>query len=246
MYVTYGSYRHDDNTVTLSAYHVRSQYSPRHAKYCTSYEVHLHGQLIVNDPSLTTPAQLQAAQAEKISALINAYSENDKDFSFFHDDGTKTRHSLTTGNALNGVQVKARSWPKGDEAEYATLRTFYIVLEATYDDVEAELMTYSEQFHYIGTGGPKYSVTETYNGPVYELEATRTAQRMIQTGHAVGWSGYPLVHINPFFPQWEHLDRREVVVHHPMRYRNAFRQYAVNWKFDHTLPSPINGVPIPR
>lgn len=246
MYATYGSYRHDDNTVTLAGYHVRSMYSPRHAKFCTEYEIHLRGQLIVNDPSILTPSQLQSAQAAKISALIDAYSDNNKDFSFFHDDGTKTRHSLTTANALDGVQVKARSWPEGDGAEYATLRSYYIILSAAYDDIEAELVSYTETFHYVGTGGPRFAVEETYAGPVYVPECLATSQRMVQTGSAIGWSGYPLVHMNPYYPQWEHLDRREVRVHHPQRHRNAFRMYQIDWKFDHTLPTGTSGVPIPR
>lgn len=246
MYAQYGSYVHDANTCTLSQFLVRQLYSPRHARYATMYSVTLNGQLIVNDASITTPSALQAAQYSKISALINAYSQNYQDFKFIQDDGTVTRHSLINANSLSGVQVVHRSWPQGDGAEYATLRSYTIILQALYDEEESELFDYQEYFHYIGNCGPRWTMDDTWDGPVYQMTYPATHQKMIQTGSAVGWKGYPLVHINSFYPQWEHTDRRVVSVGHPQRFANGFRMFPVQWKMEHSLPTYNQGVPIMR
>ena len=224
-------------------------YSPRHRRYATMYEVHLNGQLIVNDPTITTPDALQDAMYTKINALINAYSTNYQDFSFYHDDGQKTRHSLDSASSLTGVQVRHRSWPEGNAAEYATLRSYSIILTAMYDlgdDTEDQLFEYKEKFNYIGTTGPQWVMKDTWDGPHAQLVYPRTHQRMIQVGSAIGWAGYPEVHVNSFYPAYEHEDRRMIERDHPTRFKNGFRLYPIHWKFDHSLPTGNRGAPIPR
>lgn len=246
MYAQYGNYVHDANTVTIARYMVRQHYSPRNKRYAAEHTVELVGQLIVNDPSLTTPAQLQAAQYDKISALINAYRDNYKDFKFFHDDGTLSRHSLINADSLSGVHVVHRDWPQGNGAEYATLRTYSITLTALYDDVEAELMSYEESFQWIGNTGPQWELVDTVDGIVRVSGAPVTHQKMIQRGSAMGWDGYPLIYINSFLPTWEHQDRRQVVVSHPQRWANGWRLYPVQWVMHHSIPFYTQGVPIRR
>jgi hypothetical protein len=248
MYCTYGGYRHDDNSVTLASFLVRPRFSPRGRRISTIYEVHLNGELINNDPTLTTPALLQAAMATKISALINAYSENYKDFFFRHDDGTATRHSLISADSISGVHVTHRSWPNGsgEHGQYATLRDFEIYLTAEYLEEESELIAYNEWFHFHSTGGPMWKVDNTWDGPNYQLIYPTTFQTVIQKGSAIGLRGYPLIYINSFFPQWEHVDRRQVEVGTPRSYRNGWIYYPIEWTFHHSLPFGTSAVPIPR
>lgn len=254
MYATYGSYRHDDNTCTVSEFMVRPMYSQRQRRYATAYRVTLNGQLIINDPSITDPATLQSQQNDKISALINAYKDNYKDFKFFHDDGTLSKHCLLNANSLTGVQVKHRSWPTGDAAEYATVRSYTIILEAMYDDLDVnssgqitgELLEFREQYMWIGNGGPKWELSDTVFGPRFNPIYPSTQQRMIQVGTAIGWDGYPFVHMQPFAPQWEHQDRRVVRVDHPQRFAQGFRAFPLHWEMHFSFPSYTQGVPLPR
>lgn len=254
MYCTYGSYRHDDNTCTISEFMVRPMYSARQRRFATSYRVTLNGQLIITDTSITDPVTLQATQNEKITALIDAYRDNYKDFKFYHDDGTESKHCLINANSISGVQVKHRSWPTGGMDEYSTVRSYTIILEAMYDDLDVsangqvtgELLEFREQYMWIGNCGPRWVMGDTLFGPRWQTIYPTTHQRMIQVGTAIGWDGYPLVHMQPFAPGWEHQDRRVVRVDHPQRFAQGFRMFPVHWEMHFSFPSYTAGVPLPR
>ena len=249
MYFQYGGYRHPQNEVDLAAFMVYPKLSHRNRRATTVYEMHLHGQVNINDPSLLTPAQLQAAINARVSEIVDAYADDNKDAMFLHDDLTPTRHTLISDRSLSGVKVRRRSWPRGGQEEYATCRTFYIVLSAEYLEPSAEITYLVESVRHIGTGGPRFVVTENYVGPpTVQVVNQMTTQKIIQHGMAIGLEGWPRqgVHFSPLWPQFEHLDQREITPSLPQSFSNGWIEYPITWQYTFTLPYPTNTYPTLR
>lgn len=247
MYFKYGAFQHRDNEAKLMAFFVKSELSRRNRRVKMHYEMHLQLELTLPaDGTVYTTTTAQAWLDSRIRQIINAYSLDGQDAIFYHDNGTPTRHSLTSGNSLSGVRVVQRSWPTGDGAEYATTRTGYVVLRASYADVESQLFEYSETVHSIGNGTKRWRAEELEIGAPrsYDLNQ-RTVQRVIQTGHAIGFQGYPLAYFGPLYgPQFEHGDLREVTPGHPRYMGNGYAYYPISWTFRFTLGTPVNSFPV--
>lgn len=244
MKFSYRGYTHPDNEVDLAAFMVRPRFSARHRRISSIYQMHLRGQLIINDPSIVTPDQLQAAMATKIAKIVDVYAYDDGDAIFRHDNGTPTRHSLISANSITGVKVRHRSWPRGGMDEYATIRTFYIVLEAEFLEPDAQLLYFFEALRFIGTGGPRIVVEDTFDGPpIYQLTNLYTHQKVVQWGSAVGLNGWPLLDVVPLYPDYEHLDRREITPTSADSFTNGYMNYPVQWTFHFSLPTGTIGFP---
>jgi len=70
-----------------------------------------------------------AAVAAGYAALENAFLSPDRDLVLYADDGLTVRHALLSSATLHGVKItKPLSYPKGDGAELATLRSWTIEL----------------------------------------------------------------------------------------------------------------------
>lgn len=247
MKITWGNYQFRDNEVTMATFSVRPKYNSRRRKESVVYQAHLHGEILINDTGVTSAAQLQAAQHARISEIVDAFADNGKDLLFLHDDGTPTRHSLISNDSISGTQVMHRSWPKGDQDEYATCRTFYIIIQAEYLESETQLSEYFETLRFVSTGGPRVVAIDTaYGPPILQTVNLRTHQQVIQSGRAVGLTGYPLPYAIPIFPDYEHVDRRDVIVGTPQHNANGFTHYPLQWTFYFSLPTGVSAVPIPR
>lgn len=253
MFFKFGAHQHPNNEVNLVNYEVIPQLSDRGRPETTRIRMHVIGEILV-DQTLTTPTARQADLNTKITTLINAYSlaNMDQNCGLYHNDGTITRHKLESSatNAANisGVRMVYRSWPKGDPAEYATMRSFYIILEAIYRDLESQLVSYSEKVHGIGTTGPRHSWTEHATGlPTREIINQRTVQTLIQEGYAIGFDGWPaqfLYGSGPLFPNLEQLNRRQITRSGPNFMGRQFAYYRVDWRY--VMESNFDTDPYPR
>lgn len=245
MFFKYGSYQHPDNEAKLMAYMVRPQYSPRGKQAFVIGEMHVQIEVVLPTGTIYTTTTAQQYLNGRITEIIAAYENDYQDAKFCHDDGTPTKHSLDNATSISGVQIKHRTWPRGDAAEYATTRTGYVVLQATYINLYSELYSYSEIVRSIGTGAPRWRVQEQVVGaPVGVYLNQQTVQKVIQAGQAVGVEGYPLPFINPLWPQYEHQDIREVTPGHPQQFGQGWALYPISWAFHFTLPVAQNSIPI--
>lgn len=246
MFFKYGGYQHPDNEARLMAFIVRPNHSQRGKRLTTTYEMHI--QIEVNIPNSlagATTAQAQTHLAGRISEIIDAYQEDYKDAAFCHDDGSLTRHSLVNADSLSGVRVTHRTWPKGDGDEYATTRTGYVVLQADYLTPNSQLVLFQEFVRNIGTGGPRWRIQDLEVGnPIVVPLNQRTHQRVIQTGMAVGLQGYVLDYMIPLWPQFEHLDLREVSPATPRANGQGYTHYPISWTFHMSLPNAANNFPV--
>lgn len=242
MYWKFGGYQHPDNEVNLTSMEITTRFSPRGRPMTKLYRLHLHGELVYNGQSTLTT---------RINELINAYTGNtDVDCGLYQDDGTITPHKLqsssTNPNNISGVKVVYRSWPKGDPEEYATCRTFYIILEAEYKDLESQLIAFRESVSVTGTTGPRRRMVEMNLGPArWQQVSAMTRQEILQQGFAIGYDGYPLGFMpGPILPSLELVDQRYVENENPEFAGRQFVRYRTNWRY--VMNSPIPQAPIPN
>ena len=167
MQATYGSFSHPANEVTLSSVTAQRIRNPRGFTYILRKRIQLAGVIVLDTSSLTT-AQAQSALRTAIQARETAYSLDGGNFVFKHDDGSQSAHTLDSASAIGGVRVVETSFPKGDQAEYATQRTFSVTLEADYPVSGGSLLSFQETVEIVGTGGPRKIIIETLNGDAQE------------------------------------------------------------------------------
>src|SRR5688572_8177324 len=130
---TYRGYVHEDNEVSLVNLGYQSNYSPRGKRVSVTKSLDIFGEII------------ESTQAEIINRardIINAYSE-DYGNARFTVDGVVAHELLNGGNdCVSGVKVVYRSFPKDDPDELATVRSFAVRLQATYDAAEEDLIAF--------------------------------------------------------------------------------------------------------
>lgn len=178
---SWGGFVHPDNEISLATLSYQTRYSPRNKKLNTRVTMALSGELIYD-----TQAQIISKAAE----LLNAYKDDFKD-ARLSVDGTVAHALLNTGDCVSGVRVVHRSFPKDDPAELATTRTYTIGLQATYDTVEDDVVSWRDAIELIGTGGPSFYILDTVIGPFAIYLTNRTVQYTHRTGEAVGYLNYP-------------------------------------------------------
>ena len=221
---TYRGYVHSDNECNLVRISYRNQLSPRGKRLNAVVSFFLAGEI----------QDTGTALFNKVTALANAYQQDYGNFTYAID-GVITHQLLSnTADCISGVRVKSISLPKGDGAELAVKRTYAIELQATYDIAETELVSWQESIHYIGNTGPRFEIIETFNGPIAVLTAVSTAQRIIQTGKAVGYTNFVLPP-GPYNPQFEHQDQRRVTLTGGVNVGQQSRFYTTEWSYSHTF-----------
>lgn len=234
-YFTYGAYQHPNAEVNLAKMSIAYRMSPRGRRMERVDTMHLFGQFCED-----STAEVMA----RIDELINAYSFDYNDAGLYLDDGTATRHKLVNTDSISGVRVLHRSWD-GSPEELATTRTFDIVLQATYPDNETQLLEWNETVETVGTGGPRFDVVDTYFGPYAQLVAQSTAQRIVQSGSAVGYTAY-VDFPAPLYPANEHLDRRTLTRGSGKQRGLIATHFPCRWNYFFSLAAPQSPLPSTR
>ena len=200
MYFKYGSFKHDDNDVNLTTMVQKRMYSPRNRLAFTRKTLYCLGQFCESG---------QANIKSKIEALESAYRDDWKDAGLYHDTGAKSPHFLSNNSSVNGVRVLSVNYPKGDPAEYATGRSYSIVLQADYLNVEDQIWSFQESLQFLGAGGPLWELVPTWtNEPAEVIYSSSTPQRIVQSGEVIGLEAPPIIP-SPMLPtNYEHTSLR--------------------------------------
>lgn len=232
MIATYGSYTHsveNGNAVNLARMEILPRYTDRGKKISALHRLHIHGVLLADN---------QADIGTKIGQLIDAYAENGQDWILWHSDGsTQSRHRLLQGHAaaLSDVQVERRDWPVGDPAEYATGRTFSIIMRQEMADAESEILEYWEEIRYIGTGGyERKFVRFPTLPPIIQNTHVYSGVTMIQRGKVVALDGYPLPYVPASYAPG-FLTRTDLNFIKPTLHGKRYTHYGVEWTYTHRL-----------
>lgn len=224
--VQFGGYTSEDNEFNLATYSMRRIYGDRGKKMQEVRSLRLEGELLgASSDALITSA----------NNLINAFKDNYKDLRFTVN-GTLAHSLLNNSDCVSGVKVVETSFPIGDPAELATVRTFHVVLQATYDACDDDLVYWNDSLEIKGTGGPWWIVVnqmagiQTLGGPsAYQLAAS-TAQEYYQRGRAVGYRGYP-TEAGPVNPAGEFAHLRRITLGSAKQMGNGLRFYPISWSY---------------
>ena len=179
---TLGGHTLEDDEVTLVSVSKRPHYSPRNRRLSRTITMHVVGEILgtTSDAIIT-----------KIAAIENALREDNRDFRLTIN-GTLAHQLINSGDCISGIRVIAADFPRGEPDELATVRTFSFALEATYDAVNDDLVSWHESIEKVGTGGPRFFIVETADySPFAAITTLRSVVSFHQTGEAVGYANYP-------------------------------------------------------
>lgn len=197
-------------------------------------------------------ADTQALLGTAIQRLESAYAKERQDAYLLFDDRRRTKHAMLSRWCLGGVKVTEPPWyPASAGGEYTTYRSFQLSLEGLHyaglspliDDDPSETMEWEQTFTEIGTGGPRFVLLETRNGPPQKQRvAERSVVRAVQAGHAVGRTGYPSFPA-PLFPADEHVEQRQRTRVSPKTVDKDKTDYAIQWSYSFESTGPLGGKP---
>lgn len=236
MYFKYGSYTHDTGEILLASYTKQRMKSERNRLVFTRHTMELQGEVCLTG---------QAAIKTRLEAIEAAYSVDGNDAVLYHDDGTQSAHRMISDQSLNGVRVLTFDYPRGEHEQYATGRTYRIVLQADYLTEEDSIYSFSETLTFIGNGGTMWEHIPHFLGPPsVRVVYTQTPQTIRQQGTVVGVTGWPLVP-SPLLPaQYEHQERRSIALRSPLvLQQNQNMMYAVEYSYEFSSTSPWSGYP---
>lgn len=219
---TQGGLTFEDNEVNLVSLSKQVQYSPRGKKLSTVVTASCFG-------------EIQAATVAEIITRINTIDQglanNTGDFRY--TVGGALAHSiLNTSDCSSGVRVVARSFPKGDAAELATKRSFSFMVQATYDNAQEDLVSWTDTIQITGTGGPKFFILETTNQPFAIYVTNASIQFIHRSGMAVGYVSY-IAPPGPLSGGLELQDRRVITNISGRNVGNAIRYQTTKWSYLH-------------
>ena len=257
MYFVYGTYQHPDHEVNLVKMEIQPIFSPRGDRFASWYKLHIIGEIQLTpteDASARDPnPQTEAINRHtlfntKIKALIDAYADNYQSCGLIHDNGTQTKHYLSNAatNNISGNRVLYRSWNRGVGDEYATVRTFYIVLGALFDESDSGIYAYREEVELHGTGAGTWEWVNNQTGiPQQQPKFPFVHQTIRQYGSIVGVNTWALGNVPPpLYPQWEHQDRRVQKYEFPTWHGNQYRLYGYQWSY--YMEAPTGQVAVPN
>jgi hypothetical protein len=238
MQVAWGNYTHESNEVQLVNFTVRPRMSRRNLRMERQYRIHLRGEL--------KDTGGQSALTTKINNLISAYSNDFQDFNLYDNSGNLTPHSISSTDPRNisGNRVVHRSWDGTDPVEYALIRSYEIIIEATLSDPESGLLYLSESVTTIGSGGQIWEAVNTFSGPQAAVICPQSWVRVVQQGMAIGYQGWPPAR-PPIFPNnFEHEERRRITPHYPQFRGQGFTHYPISWHYEFSTIFPGVYAPI--
>ena len=236
MYFTYGSYTHDRGEILLSSYTVQRMKSKRNRIMFHRHTMTLMGEICVTG---------QDAIKSRLESIQSAYNVDGEDAILHHDDGTNSAHRMISNQSLNGVRVLTFDYPKGTDGEYVTGRTYRIVLQADYLVEEDSIYAFRENLVFMGNTGMKWELVPHFNGPpTSKVIYNQTPQKIVQTGQAVGLTGYPLLPGPLYAANYEHQDLRRVTYTNPsLLQRNKNLLYTVDYQYVFSSVTSQSGVP---
>ncbi|RCS43932.1 hypothetical protein DTL42_18270 [Bremerella cremea] len=188
----------------------------------------------------------QADLDGKIAALKSAYAKQNQDLVLLRSDGqSDSQHTLRSAETRGGTWVvSGPSFPEGGGAQYATMRTFRLQIQAEVPlaDPQTALISFEDTLRLSG-GGPLFSHIETAFGfPVRQQLRANTTFRAAQSGSAIGYANYPPVP-GPLFG-YANLIREPVISRtSPQRVGTAHHHYRITWQYEFESALPLSGSP---
>lgn len=186
--------------------------------------------------TVTISGMLQAASVSALTTALReletAYSVDGRDLGLYTDAGVSTAHVWIAGQCDSIRVISPPSYPVGDGAEYTTFRRYQIVIEIRKPVAGgSEVVEWSQRIEEMGDGGPVILWIPCYNGPPVRQEIQPSSTRkIIQSGQAVGRTGYPTPPA-PIYPEAVKRDSSRISRESP-KMVNPSRYFAVQWQYE--------------
>lgn len=231
--LVYGNYFHAINEAEVKT-DVSIDFNPARIAYSRVVRWMIDGVLIGSGP-----AELAFQQA----ALVAAYDTHYLNATLIDTSTGGALMTLSNAGSITGVRViKPPSFPTGRGAEFATKRTYSIVLEAEYEYTGSpEIVEWKETVKMWG-GGPKLVWVEVVEGPA-QLQQLKQQQtyKALQTGTAVGRLTKP----TPPAPIWPGalMEKPERTIESAERIGYSLRNSRVSWSYMFESSAPLLGLP---
>lgn len=236
MYVRYGNATHAANAVAVSIARdvLRTNGGLAYAvKETWTVQGKVYGD---------TQAELRA----NIALLQATYSVDGGDLVLLHNDLSPSAHGMETSLALGGIKViSGPNFPESAGAEYATYRTFNVVLAGEFPIQDPGLIEYEETLSFSG-GGPVYIHMQPVEGfPQKQKVYGATPYRVTQAGRAVGYTTWPIPP-NPLWPG-DLMHGSDVTRGNPQKHVGGGRtHYPVSWSYQFESKDQFIGDPTPE
>lgn len=241
MYLRYGSYTHaiQEARVSITREPLKNDAGDYYG-YTERWDI--AGRLTAADQSSVSTA---------IAALEAAYLTGGYDLTLLLPDGvTASAHQLLTANCRGGTKIaKPVSYDNPLPADYSTFRNYSLAIEGevALSQSQNAIVSWRETLAFTGTGGPRFVVIETRNGPPQmQLVSQRTPCRVVQSGQAVGYRQYPFPP-GPIWPGFEQAEQRAISLDAPTTTGSGanrqLQDYPISWSYSFLAPSGLNGLP---
>ncbi|QDT94355.1 hypothetical protein [Gimesia algae] len=172
---------------------------------------------------------------EAFAALLAAYSIQGQDLVW--KKGSMVMHQLISANTLTGTRVTVLPhFPNTGNGELTTFRSYAISVEADVSFQEINLdapqvLKYEESFNTTGSGGPRFGLLPTITGYYQRQQLTETSPiTIVQSGMKVGLGAYPTPNV-PLYPDYEHVDRRQINQGTVRRKNGVGLEYPIHWNY---------------
>lgn len=241
-YWKYGNYIHPYGEINIVNLTVRNVHSGRGQQKHVLFQYYLRGEICAD----SGPDAISA----RIYEIEQAYTVEGLNCGLYTDATatTPTSHTLNNNhpNNISGNRVVQRpSFPEGGPTEYATGRTYSIIIQALFASPESQILEYQESIQYRGTGGPRWHMREFKRGsPRPYITHQRTAQHIVQQGRSLGFNGY-LEPAGPILPSFEHQDARLWIPGTPEFHGQQYSEWPLQWAYYMTTTTAAFVPPVP-
>lgn len=190
----------------------------------------------------TTQAGLSTSSFEMKEVLKRSF----QDLVFMCDDGSQSDTLLTNSDSLTGVVITdGPNFNDSTGPEYVNQRHFEFTAEADYlfnGSSSRFYLDWSETVSISG-GGPLYTVMPALFGPPQrQMIFERTPCVAVQSGFAVGATGYP-AEPRPIWP-FALKNSPEIRRTSPKKLGRAnYTEYRIEWNYQFEWHSPLFGFP---
>jgi hypothetical protein len=209
MYWQFGNYKHSENEVDMTSLNIQRMFSPRNTLAFQRHTLVLMGHMCVTGQDAIKSAIQEIEEAYRVlpGGPNSGYEGWKYDAGLYHDDGTPSAHFLDASKSINGVRLLSLSYPKESGGEYATGRSYSIVMQADFLNVEDQIWSFAEQIQHIGNCGPQWELVPVFYGPPRKIFVHEwTVQRIVQSGTAVGIQAHPYIPAE-ILPDWKHNEQ---------------------------------------
>lgn len=179
-----------------------------------------------------------------MSNLVAAYQVQGGDL--YWTKGGTVMHFLLNSVTLAGTRVTVPPhFPNNGNGELTTFRTYACTVEAdiVFNDLnplDPLILKYEESINATGTGGAKYGFLPTLTGNYQKQQFTeKSTITIVQSGMSVGLGAYPTPN-DPIWPDYEHVDRRQINLATRRRKNGVDVEYPIHWSytFERNQPFP--------